>query len=417
MLGVLKAGGAWLPLDPSYPADRLAYMLADAAVPVLVTTDALADELPSPSGMLVCVDAEEDEIAAQRADAPPPTAVGPEHLAYVIYTSGSTGRPKGTLLTHAGLCNTALAAAAGLDLGPDSRVLQFAASGFDASVWEIFSTLLVGGRLCLAPQQELLPGEALHAFLKREGVTAVTLTPTALAPTSSEGLPALVTVTAAGEASTPELARRWSQGRRFINAYGPTEVTICATLCRDVVPEHLTIGGPLPGVRVYVLDAALRPAPVGVPGELYVGGVGLARGYLGRPELSAERFVPNPFATAPGERMYRTGDVVRWRTSGELEFVGRADTQVKIRGFRIELGEIEAALSQHPEVQEAVVVVRDEVSGQRRLVAYLTPRDEAAPETAKLRTFLKERLPEYMVPATFVTLESFPLSPAGKVDR
>ncbi|MBZ4423049.1 non-ribosomal peptide synthase/polyketide synthase, partial [Myxococcus sp. RHSTA-1-4] len=417
MLGVLKAGGAWLPLDPSYPADRLAYMLTDAAAPVLVTTGALADELPSPSGMLVCVDEEADELAACRADAPPPTMVLPEHLAYVIYTSGSTGRPKGTLLTHAGLCNTALAAAGSLELGPDSRVLQFAASGFDASVWEIFSTLLVGGRLCLAPQQELLPGEALHGFLAREGVTAVTLTPTALAPTSSEGLPALKTVTAAGEASTPELARRWSQGRRFINAYGPTEVTICATLCRDVEPERLSIGGPLAGVRVYVLDASLQLAPVGVPGELYVGGVGLARGYLGRPELTAERFVPNPFATTPGERLYRTGDVVRWRTSGELEFVGRADTQVKIRGFRIELGEIESALSQHPEVEEAVVVVRDEANGQRRLVAYLTPRDEAAPETAKLRAFLKERLPEYMVPATFVTLEAFPLSPAGKVDR
>ncbi|MCE9671221.1 non-ribosomal peptide synthase/polyketide synthase [Myxococcus stipitatus] len=416
ILGILKAGGAWLPLDPSYPVDRLVLMMRDAAIPVLVTQEHLADELPSVGGLLVCLDTDWPDISTQ-SEEPLQVEMSADNLAYIIFTSGSTGRPKGTLLAHRGLCNTALAAARTHGVRPDSRVLQFAAIGFDASVCEVFSTLLAGARLCLASRDAMMPGAPLQELLSSSGITTVTLTPSVLAQLDPKALPALETVISAGEACTPELARRWLEGRRFINAYGPTEVTVCATLEDAVEPERLSIGRAWPNVRLYVLDAGMQPLPVGVPGELYVGGVGVARGYLDRPELTAERFVADPFGSVPGARLYRTGDRVRWMRDGRLEFLGRLDHQVKLRGFRIELGEIEAALAEQPTVKDAVVLVREEAQGRKQLVAYLVAEEDEPPEPESLRRALEARLPDYMVPAVFVVLESLPLTRSGKVDR
>ncbi|HYO59951.1 amino acid adenylation domain-containing protein, partial [Archangium sp.] len=415
ILGVLKAGGAYVPLDPSLPAERLGYMLENAGLTVLLTQEHVAKELPF-QGTMVRLDSEWEQIA-QRSEVNPPELSGAGNLAYAIYTSGSTGRPKGTLLEHRGLCNTALSAIKALGIRPESRVLQFAAFGFDASVWEIFSTLLAGACLCIAPRDALLPGAPLLSVLKEQRITTMTLTPSSLAVLDPEGLEALETVVSVGEACSPALVARWKPGRRFINAYGPTEVTICASFCDEVDEQRPSIGGPLPNVQLYVLDERLEPVPVGVPGELYIGGAGLARGYLGRPELTAERFIPDPFSGRKGARLYRTGDVSRYLSNGELEFIGRRDEQVKIRGFRIELGEVEAVLTQHPAVREAVVVVRESAPGLKQLVGYVVAQGEARPSKAELRTYLRERLPEYMVPSAFVLLDAVPLTPNGKVDR
>nr|WP_052313046.1 non-ribosomal peptide synthetase [Corallococcus coralloides] len=417
MLATLKAGGAFVPLDPAYPSARLTFMLQDSAVPVVVTRSELADELPATGAHLVCLD--EDAARLERLPGTPLEDAGaPGHLAYVIYTSGSTGRPKGTLLTHGGLCNTAVAVGRAHGVHPDSRVLQFASSSFDAGVCEVFSTLLSGACLVLAPKDALLPGPALERTLTEQAITTVTLTPSVLAQQSPEGLTRLETIISAGEACPPEVVRRWSPGRRFINAYGPTEITVCATLTdQPLSADRVTIGGPLANVRVYVLSPALLPVPPGVPGELYVGGAGVGRGYLGHPSLTAERFIPDPFSPEPGARMYRTGDRVRWLEVGALEFLGRSDSQVKVRGFRIELEEVEAVLGAQPGVQAAAATVREEASGVRRLVGYVVPFEGAAPDEASLREGLRRRLPEHMVPAAFVVLDALPLSPNGKVDR
>ena len=304
-----------------------------------------------------------------------------EHLAYVIYTSGSTGVPKGVLLEHQGLCNLVTALIRDFEVGPRSRILQFAALGFDASVPEIFVTLVAGATLCLAPREKLLPGPGLAALLREERITTVTLPPSALAVLPAGDLPALRTVVSAGEECPIEVASRWAPGRRFLNGYGPTEVTVGATVYSFCHPgPTVPIGRPIANKRVYILDGQLQPVPIGVPGELCVGGIGLARGYLGRPDLTAERFIPDPFAPTPGGRLYRTGDLARYRPDGTIEFLGRGDHQVKIRGFRIELGEIESVLRRHPGVREAVVLAREETPGDRRLVAYMvtTGREAAA---------------------------------------
>ncbi|HSP80899.1 MAG TPA: amino acid adenylation domain-containing protein, partial [Myxococcaceae bacterium] len=333
ILGVLKAGGAWLPLDPTYPRERLAFMMEDAGVPLLLTQAHLATRLPSSGARCVLLDGDGEAVARQ-PEQPPPSEVSPDGAAYIIYTSGSTGRPKGTVLTHRGLVNTARAAAKVQGVEQESRVLQFASVGFDAAVFETFSTLVAGACLCLAPREALLPGPPLARTLVEERVTHVTLTPSVLAQQEVEGLEGVRAVVSAGEACTRELVRRWKPGRRMLNAYGPTEVTVCATVGEAREERPGVIGKPWSNVRVYVLDEALRPVPVGVPGELYVGGEGLARGYLGRPGLTAERFIPDESGGEEGARLYRTGDVVRWLEGGELEYVGRADQQVKVRGFR-----------------------------------------------------------------------------------
>ncbi|MBW3655302.1 MAG: amino acid adenylation domain-containing protein, partial [Gemmatimonadetes bacterium] len=354
--------------------------------------------------------------ASRRETNPARGGVTPEHPAYVIYTSGSTGRPKGVLVPHRGLCNVAAAQQRVFGLGPDDRVLQFAALSFDAAAFELVMALASGAALCLAPREELLPGPGLLALLRRHAVTTVTLPPSALAALPVEDLPALRTITLAGEALPAELVERWGARHRLWNLYGPTEATIWSTAAECADPARKPdIGAPIANVRAYVLDAALEPVPVGVPGELYVGGAGVARGYLGRPGLTAERFVPDPFGGEAGARLYRTGDRVRRLADGSLDFVGRVDHQVKVRGYRIELGEIEARLAEHPAVREAVVLAREDEPGEKRLVAYVVGGRTTGADV--LRAYLDETLPEYMVPAAYVHLDALPLTPNGKLDR
>jgi amino acid adenylation domain-containing protein/natural product biosynthesis luciferase-like monooxygenase protein len=416
LLAILKAGGAYLPLDPSYPPERLAYMLADARAPIVVAQGALLEQVPPPATQVVRLDAEWEEIARQPVSAPASEA-GPDTLAYVIYTSGSTGKPKGVMVEHRGLTNLAQAQASGFGVRSGSRVLQFARLSFDASISEIAMTL-GGATLCLSPAPSLWSGSDLAQIFIAHRISVATLPPSVLLVLSDQEIPSLQTLIVAGEPCPVELGSHWAPRCRFINAYGPTETTVCATFAEYCEgSDRLPIGRPISNTQVYVLDGELEPLPVGVLGELYIGGTGLARGYLGRTDLTAERFVPSPFGH--GDRLYRTGDVVRYLADGNLEFVGRIDHQVKIRGFRIELGEIEAALSAHPSVRQAVVVAREDAPGEKRLVAYVVRNQEsgATVEPNELGAHLKRSLPDYMVPSAFVVLEGLPLTPNGKVDR
>ncbi len=503
VLAVLKAGGAYLPLDPNYPPDRLQYMLEDAQIAVLLTdqeqrtknkeqsttdrkgvlhtppandegayrtTPPANDERAystTPHPTVIELEGDWDQIAREPTENPA-SAVSADSLAYVIYTSGSTGRPKGTLLRHRGLCNLLTVQRQVFAITPESRVLQFAPFSFDASVWETVMALGNGAALVLAPQARLVDGAELLNLLREAGVTTVTLPPSVLSVLDPDALPALQTVIAAGEACSHALVERWGVGRRFVNAYGPTETTVCAslTICDPLDPRAPSIGRPLPNVQLYVLDRHLQPLPIGVSGELYIGGLSLARGYLHRPELTAERFVPCPWSVVSGQlqpttdngqrttdnRLYRSGDLVRYRADGELEFLGRVDQQVKLRGFRIELGEVAAVLRQHAGVQDALVLARnpdagrgDDAAGEKRLVAYVVPAQEQRTKPVlsevegnkeqsnetpasqfsilnsqflgELRAYLRERLPEYMVPWGYVMVEEWPLTPSGKVDR
>jgi len=336
----------------------------------------------------------------------------------VIYTSGSTGRPKGVALTHRNLNHLTTVQHDVFQLLPTERILQFASPSFDASVWEIFMALTCGGVLVIARREALLPGPGLIELLRRQEITFVTLPPSALATLPPADLPALRTIVSAGEACRGDLVRRWGPGRQFFNGYGPTENTVAATmgLCRPG-EANPPIGRPIPNVEVYLLDVYRQPVPVGVPGELYLGGPGLARGYLHRPELTAERFVPHPFSSQPGQRLYRTGDRCRWRPDGQLEFLDRIDFQVKVSGFRIEPGEIEAVLQEQPDVSQCVVVAQKDAAGDSRLAAYLVPRGEHRPTATQLREFLRARLPDHMVPSAFQVLDALPLNSSGKVDR
>ncbi|MBM7790004.1 non-ribosomal peptide synthetase [Tenggerimyces flavus] len=397
-LAILKAGGAYIPVDPAYPASRIAYLLEDS----------------QPSLVLRLEDA---VLAEAYPETPPEVGLRPEHPAYVIYTSGSTGRPKGVVVTHAGVEELAAYMGEQLEIGADSRVLQFASPSFDAAFWDLCLTFGAGARLVVAEEPDLLPSRPLAETVRRYGVTHVTLPPAALAELSSrEELPSLRWIVAAGDALRPDLADVWSGRVAMANAYGPTEATICATISDRLAPgDAPTIGRPVADKRVYVLDAGLRPIPPGVVGELYLAGPGLARGYLDRPGTTSERFVACPFGP-PGRRMYRAGDLVRWDRHGALHFVGRSDEQVKLRGFRIELGEIEAALGAEPAVAQTAVVLRTDQS-EPRLVAYVVPADSAPFDPTALRRSLAVRLPSHLVPATFVALDALPLSPNGKVDR
>ncbi len=429
LIAVQKAGGAYLPLDPTYPLDRLAGMIEDAGLMLLLAHDATLDALPASTAYLINLD-RSDEMAAMMGDAggaaTPLPGPAPEHLAYVIYTSGSTGKPKGVMLAHDGLANLCAEQARIFAVGPESRVLQFASVSFDASVAEIAVALCAGATLVMAEREELLPGPDLVRLLSERRITKATIPPSALAvlpPGTESELPDLATLVVAGEACPPELAARWSAGRRFVNAYGPTEATVCASTEVYSAPTALTLGRPLQDVETHVLGRRLEPLPVGVSGELLIGGRGLARGYLNRPDLSAERFVPHPFAAErkePGARLYRTGDLVRRLADGRIEFLGRIDHQVKVRGYRIELGEVEAALRAQSGVNDVVVLARnDSAVGQAadRLVAYLVAEPERELHSADLKAALAARLPDYMVPAAFVVLPAFPLTTNGKVDR
>ena len=425
LLGVLKAGAAYLPLDPEYPAARLGYMLEDSGATLVLTEAAVRDALPAGARTLLLDDPE--ERAAVRAFDPGPIAEAerrtpllPGHAAQVIYTSGSTGRPKGVVVSHRNL--VALASAIKGTMRSDAVVLQLASIAFDVSTLEIWAPLATGAKVALYPRGKVEIG-TLGEVLRRHGVTRLALTAAlfnAVVETDLRVLAPLRTLMVGGDALSPQhvaAAARALPDLTIKNAYGPTEATCTATVfpVRGRVGQGVPIGRPIANYQAYVLDDRLRPVPIGVSGELYIGGEGVSRGYLNRPALTAERFIANPFG--PG-RLYRTGDVVRWRTDGELEFVGRADGQVKIRGFRIETGEIESVLLEHPGVGQAAVVAREDRPGDRRLAAYLVARpDRAAPEPAELREMLAARLPDYMVPSAFVRLDALPLTVNSKLDR
>ncbi|MFJ4467383.1 amino acid adenylation domain-containing protein [Streptomyces sp. NPDC089424] len=389
ILAVLKAGGAYLPVDPAYPAERVAFMVADSGALLVLGDAASAAQLPELSAPLIRLD-DPDVAAALAAAGPGPLTdadrlapVAVANTAYVIYTSGSTGTPKGVAVSHAGMASLVATETERLAVTPDSRVLQFASPSFDASLWEWGMSLLAGARLVLADQDELAAGEPLIETIAAHGVTHATLPPAVLAALPTGSLPSVRTLVVGGSASSPELVAQWSAGRRMINGYGPTEITVCAAMSAPMVGDGRTppIGRPVANTQAYVLDTALRPVAPGVAGELYIAGPGLARGYLGQSALTADRFVANPYG-APGTRMYRSGDLVRWNKDGELEYLGRTDFQVKIRGFRIELGEIEHALTTHPGVAQAAAVVRETSQGDKQLVGYLVPKPYAAAAVA-----------------------------------
>ncbi|MFH8470763.1 amino acid adenylation domain-containing protein [Streptomyces sp. NPDC017991] len=428
LLGILRAGAAYLPLDPRYPAGRLAFMLTDSAVDLVLTEERLRDALPAGAAHLAYVDDVPGQAPVNgtdrtaRTDPRGSTAAGPRDLVYVMYTSGSTGGPKGVLVEHRSVVR--LCRAREIRPGPRDVLALTSSVSFDAATYEIWGALTNGARLAIAPPGVLSVHE-LGRFLAAEGVTSLWLTAglfEEVVDTDPGVLGGLRRLIAGGDVLSSahcDRALRAVPGLELVNGYGPTEGTTFTTCHRFDARQPVTsapIGRPIDGTRCHVVDGALRPVPVGVPGELLIGGEGLSRGYLGRPGLTAARFVADPFSGRGGERLYRTGDLVRWRSTGELEFLGRSDDQVKIRGFRVEVAEVEEALTRHPDVGEATVVARTDV-GHRRLVAYVTARHTPAPTPAALRTHLEGVLPGYLVPTGYVVLDRMPLTAHGKVDR
>ncbi|MCL5996767.1 MAG: amino acid adenylation domain-containing protein [Chloroflexi bacterium] len=421
-LGALKAGGAYVPLDPAYPMERLAFMLQDCGMPVLLTQQHLRAQFPATPAHVICLDTDWPLIN-QEDQSDPGNSTNAGHLAYVIYTSGSTGRPKGVAIEHAGLLNLVFWHRRTFAVSPCDRATQIAGPGFDAAVWELWPYLTAGACIYIPDDETRATPQRLRDWLLAHAIT-ICFVPTPVA----EGLLSLVwppeTLSVTCSRGGDQLHRSPAPGLPFtlINNYGPTEDTVVTT-SGGVPPRHQgdpapTIGRPIANTQVYVLDHDMQPVPIGVPGELHIGGAGLARGYLYQPKLTAEKFVPNPFSAAPGTRLYKTGDLVRYRPDGEIEFLGRLDNQVKIRGFRIELGEVEAVLGQHSAVREAVVTAPENDHGDKYLVAYIVPtQPDDAPVISELRAFLKPKLPEYMLPSMFVSLEALPLTPNGKVDR
>ncbi|WP_406148854.1 non-ribosomal peptide synthetase [Streptomyces sp. NBC_01012] len=422
LLAVLRSGAAYVPLDPQHPAARLEFVLRDTAAPVVVTQESLrgllsAGDAPRPR-TLVAVDTDRAAIAAS-AVVEPAAAAGPEHLAYVLHTSGSTGTPKGVAVTRGGLHNL-LCGMRDTFPGPaGERVLFTTSATFDIAAVEVFLPLITGGRIIGADQDQIHNPPALVELVDRHAVTLVQATPSALRPLLDAlgDRPRALEILAAGEALPAGLAARMLRVcTRLLNGYGPTETTVYASVAEITdTTGAIPIGRPTAGTELYVVDDADRPVPVGVPGELLVGGAGVARGYLGRDDLTAERFTANPFAAG---RLYRTGDLVRWLPGGELEFLGRLDDQVKVRGFRIELGEIEAALLAHADIGSCAVTVREDIPGERTLVAYAVPvTGRPAPGVGALRDWCGRTLPSYMVPGTYVCLDRLPLTTSGKTDR
>ena len=418
VLAVLKAGGAYVPVDPQYPRDRVAFMLEDSGAAVLITEERLLSGLPNNMPAVVCVDRDHESLIGE-SDGQPASGVTPENLAYVIYTSGSTGKPKGVEVTHRSVVNFLGSMRREPGLSEQDCLLAVTTLSFDIAGLEFYLPLTTGACVVVAPQAVLADGASLARLIRDSNITAMQATPVTwrlLLESGWAGTPGLK-ILCGGEAVPRELANRLlTAGAGVWNLYGPTETTIWSAVHRiDSRPGSVPIGKPIANTQVYILDDRDQLVPRGVPGELYIGGDGLARGYLHRAELTAERFVLNPFR--PGEKLYRTGDLVRWLPDGNLEYIGRMDHQIKLRGFRIELGEIETAIEQQPDVRQAVVLVREDVPNDQRLTAYVTARDRAAVDGKTLRAALSSRLPEYMLPSQWVFLDEFPLTPNRKVDR
>jgi amino acid adenylation domain-containing protein len=426
LLAVLKAGGAYVPLDPEYPQERLAFMLAEFDSPVLLTQQRLLSVLPAHAAQVLCLDTQWDAVTNFSTENPSVTTT-PDNLAYIIYTSGSTGKPKGAMLAHRGIVNRLLWMQAAYKLTAQDRVLQKTPFSFDVSVWEFFWPLLTGARLVFARPGGHRDAAYLADLIAMQQISVLHFVPAMLhaflrAP-ELELCSCLRLVVCSGEALPFELQERFFASfaaTELHNLYGPTEasVDVTAWACvRGATSKSVPIGRPVANTQIYLLDEQQRFVPLGAAGELCIGGVSLARGYLQRPDLTAERFIPDPFSTAPGARLYRTGDLARYLPDGAIEYLGRLDHQVKVRGFRIELGEIEAVLAAHPTVGKVVVVVREDEADDKRLVAYIVPARGSALAAEELRSFLDAKLPEYMIPAAFVALDALPLSPNGKVDR
>jgi amino acid adenylation domain-containing protein len=420
LLAILKAGSAYVPLDPAYPRDRIAYMLENSEAPLLLTQAQLAQNLPAGTANVVLIDADWPEIARQ-GHKNPTLALGPESRAYVIYTSGSTGKPKGVEVLHRGVVNFLTTMADRPGIAASDRLLAVTTICFDIAGLEIYLPLTQGASLEIVSREVATDGRQLLAKLATSGATVMQATPATwrmLLEAGWTGDPRLK-ILIGGEAVPEKLATQLLQRSASVwNVYGPTETTIWSTLSKiEMGQSTVTIGRPIGNTEIFILDKMLQPVPIGVAGELHIGGDGLARGYLKRPELTAEKFIAHPFDSDSNARLYRTGDLVRYLANGDIEFLGRIDQQVKIRGFRIELGEIESTLRQHSGINETVVVAREDTQGDKRVVAYFVPANGAAPAAAELRTFLKEKLPEYMLPSVFVVLKSIPLTPNGKVDR
>jgi len=433
LLGILKAGGAYVPLDPNYPPDHLAYIISDSQVRLLLTQSKSRDILPECEARVVCLDRDWPVISRYSQENLARVATSAS-LAYVIYTSGSTGRPKGVEIEHQSLTNFVQGAQTEYGIDKGDRVLQFASISFDAAAEEIYPCLVSGGTLVLRTDRMLSSVSTFMQTCREWGITVLDL-PTAywqqmmaeLEYSVSGMLPSDLRLVIIGrERVLPVSVKNWQklvgEYPQLVNSYGPTEATVVATLQKMTtsvtIQREVPIGRPLANVQTYILDRHLQPVPIGVPGELHIGGAGLARGYLNRPELTEQKFIPNPFSNSPGSRLYKTGDLARYLPDGNIEYIGRIDNQVKNRGFRIELGEIEAVLMQHPDIREAVVIARDALPGDKRLLAYVVWTGENADIiTTNLRDFLKQKLPQYMIPNAFVVLDALPLTPNGKVDR
>jgi amino acid adenylation domain-containing protein len=429
VLGILKAGGAYVPLDPAYPALWIDRVLQDAQTPVLLTQEHLRTELSRYGAQVVCLDADWPAISAE-SERNPRNDIDPRNATYVIFTSGSTGRPKGVVVEHRSVLNfmTGLHKAVHADVPRHPEQLRIGLNTpltFDASVKDLVQALN-GHTLYILPSEVRADGEALLAYVRRHELDVLDCTPSHLELILAAGMlqmqgpmPEMVLVGGEAIAESTWQVLVQASGIAFYNLYGPTECTVVATL-GHIQPANRrpTIGRPLANTQIYLLDPQLEPVPVGVRGELCIGGLGVSRGYLRRPSLTAERFIPDPFSDQPGARLYRTGDLARYLPDGQIEFLGRLDHQVKIRGYRVELGEIETTLSQHPEVRDAVAMVREDTPAGRRLVAYVVPvQPESSPTTSELRRYLKQTLPDHMVPSAFVSLPALPLMPNGKVDR
>lgn len=425
VLAVLKAGGAYLPLDPGYPAERVAFMIHDAGAGIVLTEECLRGLLPAPSVRIVCLDGDPDNSGDPGPDEQPAGAPDvpyrPDSVAYLLYTSGSTGEPKGVQVTNAGLVNLVLAIREVLPVSAPDTVLAVTPATFDIFNAEYFLALANGARVVIAGKEQVHSPQAIAELIEQYGISLVQTTPSAWRPIV-EALPSggeRLTILAGGEPLTADLVERMRRvAARVVNGYGPTETTVYSTVADLSVPgTPITIGRPVGGTEIYVVDRFDRLVPIGVPGELLIGGRGVSRGYLNRPELTKQRFTADPFSADPARRVYRTGDIVRWRLDGMLDYVGRIDHQVKIRGFRVELGEIESTLSGHPDVRACAVTAHQDAPGQRRLVGYCVLRPGAQVGLSTLREWCARVLPDYMVPAVFVLLDEIPLSPNGKVDR